>query len=144
MNTKVASEKFNLDKKVIYTLCKDGLIKGAHKENKKWVIPDNTAVILTKSSIKHILIQILKLKNVNNCPISYVDIDSLDNLIICINYLFKMGYISKYDKTETDINKVLLSCVFSDEGFEIVLGKNNQNKIAININCDLNFNLIKK
>lgn len=42
MTTREASEKWNITERRINVLCKEGRIPGAYKENKRWLIPDET------------------------------------------------------------------------------------------------------
>ena len=52
MTTQKASELFGIDRSVISKLCKNNFIIGAHKDSSnKWVIPDETKVILDKNAI---------------------------------------------------------------------------------------------
>lgn len=42
MTTREASEKWNITERRINVLCKEGRIPGAYKDNKRWLIPDET------------------------------------------------------------------------------------------------------
>lgn len=129
MTTKEASELFRISQKDIAKYCKQGLVYQAYKKDgKHWEIPDDTKLILSKKSIISILSVILKLKNKKESPISYKDIDTLEKITLCLDHLYLLGYISKYDKNEKIINNLLYSAILSDDGISLVFSNNKNSR----------------
>ncbi len=65
MTTNEASDIFKIPARKIAELCRLGYVPGAFK-NGRWVIPDETAVIIEKNSIETILYMIKELKILRN------------------------------------------------------------------------------
>lgn len=129
MTTKEASELFRISQKDIAKYCKQGLVYQAYKpDGKHWDIPDDTKLILNKKSIISILSEILKLKNNKESPISYKDIDTLEKTILCLDYLYLLGYISEYDKNEKVKKDLLYSAILSDDGISLVFSNNKNSR----------------
>lgn len=140
MTIREASKKFNLEEKEIRNRQRNDMIPGIYKEDKNIVIPDNTEIIPSKKEIQSFLLQILKYRNNNNIVISRKLCPDQPTLEALMRYLYKRGFIGKYDESNTEhdlISKVQLT----EEGIEYVLGKNNYITINNTITIPLTVNI---
>lgn len=139
MTTKDASIKFKIDQNKITKLCQMGLIPRKYKYKGKWIIPDELDFILDYKIIKHILLQIIILKNNINAAFSKENLSDLEATKKNLDYLVEIGFIHYFDNNKEDTISVLCSCILTNEGLSQVLS--NDCKIANNINLNVNLNL---
>ena len=140
MTIKEASRKFNLDEKEIRNRKDAGMIIGIHKDGRNIVIPDETEIIPSKKDIQSFLLQILRQRNNVNTVISRKlcpDKSTLDSLM---RYLYKRGFIGRYDETSADID-LIAKVQLTDEGIAYILGNKNYISISNAISVPLTVNV---
>lgn len=120
VDTKQAEKKFHISKKQIYELGKKGLC-GIHKEGKKWVIPDNTKILISVSEIRRFLIQVIKYKNNSGytfprdlCPTEII-------LKELVNQQYHNGFIGSTAKGSNAI-EILENVILTEKGIDIAIG----------------------
>lgn len=141
MTTQEACEKFNINKRELLNLCKNQTIP-AYKANKKWVIPDNIPIILNKSVIKYIIVQIINLKNNINFPYSKRYFKNIKELRKILEFIRDVGYINHFNEHSNKYKNILSSCVLTNEGINLVLYKDFNKPINLHLNLNLNFGSI--
>ena len=120
MTTKEAAERSGKSINTIRKLCKEQLIPGAIKRSNKWIIPDETRVILDRMEIKTVLIQIIKYKN-NPCVVVSRKLFHNDQVMSeTIKLLYKLGLIGDYE-WKTEIKELFSSIMLTDEGLKMVI-----------------------
>ena len=109
MTVKEASKKFNLDEKEIRNRQRNDMIIGIRKDGRNIVIPYDTEIIPSKKDIQSFLLQILRQRNNVNTVISRKlcpDKSTPDSLM---RYLYKRGFIGRYDETSTDVDSISIA-----------------------------------
>lgn len=139
MTTKEASDKFKLNIEDIRSACNDNLIPNAYKPSGKWIIPDDTEIILTKMQARKILLDILKYKNNNLGIISGEYTHNSKNLDKAINLLAILGFIGEYT-FNLDIKSLFNTIQLTETGFALLIGGNTDKSKNIYFNL-VNFNL---
>ena len=118
MTTAQASECFHIDTKEIRTLCKEKLIPDAYRFKGKYVIPDDTKVILSKNQIRMILLHLLKYLNSDKHLLPELLNDEIKRSCV-LECLYHLGFIT-YESLS--LEKVRIT----DEGFSFLFeGKHN-------------------
>lgn len=138
MTTKEAYKKFGIKDKEIYELGKLGL-SGITKDGRKWIIPDDTRVLISAMQIRRFLLQILMVKNNEGYLFQRdicVDLDKLKDLI---NQQYNNGFISGLAKGKS-AEKVLKNAKLTDKGIAFVLG--NQLSEQLIENKQININIL--
>lgn len=129
---------FKLSEKDIRKCCKDGMVKGAYKNKNRWIIPDETKIILTKKQVQEFLFQIIKFKNNPNLPISRELCETEEKTKILFDYLFELGLLGEYVFL-SNIKSLFYDVQITDKGFELLMGSYYR---KINVNLIETFNLI--
>ena len=122
MTTKEAADCFNLNERVVRTLCKENKIHGVTKINGKYVIPDESIMIITDENAKAFLLQLLKFKNNSDMTLSSAGADTEDKLRTWLEYLISQGLIG-FCEFSPDYRTLLTRMSLTDKGFDVVFGK---------------------
>ncbi len=139
MTVKEASENFGLSKDLIRKLCREsqkGDIKYIQsvKLNGKWVLNDPD-IILTKSQIQNILLQIIRFKNNPNSAISRRCFPTDDILKTAIKDLCRLGFVTECDGE--NYRELFGTVMITEEGITYLVDKKSEQTItnapAINI-----------
>ena len=137
MTTKEASEKFRVSITEIRKLCSENLIP-SYKQSNRWIINDDVGFIMTEDAIVCLLWQIINIKNNLGYALSLKNIESLQEIEQCLDYLKQQGLISEYNKNEKTFKTVLASAIITSVGMEKIflskkLLKNHNIAISISI-----------
>ena len=144
MTTKEAAERSNKTVAQIRQAIHDKFLEGAI-QNGKYVIPDDTPIIIIKQEVQAFLLQILKFKNNEYTVISRSLCPELEKLRVLSEYLYKkgfIGYVGRFDTEKEFFSKAQLT----DEGFalatENAVVKTKDNKLSFNPSININFSLV--
>ena len=122
MTTKEAAEHFNLSEKVVRTLCKEKKILGVTKPNGKYLIPDNTVMIVTDENARAFLLQLVKYKNNPGIILSNAGADTEEKLHTWHEYLLSQGLVGPCEFS-ANYRTLLDGMSLTDKGFDVVFGK---------------------
>ncbi len=137
MTTKQASEIFNMDRRTIQQLCKEGKIHGVRKVKNQYEIPDETAMIITDEDARAFLWQLLKFKNNPDIVLEESLADTNAKLNTWHNYLIEQGLVGSCEYANK-LKELLERMKLTDKGFAMVVGKKVR---SIHIEPHLNLNV---
>lgn len=148
MTTKEAASVFNIDERIIRTLCKENKIHGVTREkgeNGRYVIPDETVLIVTDENARYFLYQLLKFKNNPKMIFPVACLDREEKLKAWYGYLREQGLIGDCEYS-SDLNTLLSRMSLTEEAIAMVFGKKNSSMLdklhfnpsfhLINVNID--------
>lgn len=144
MTTKDAASIFNIDEKKIRTLCKENKIHGVTREKGekgRYVIPDETVLIVTDENARYFLYQLLKFKNNPKMIFPVACLDSTEKLNAWYEYLREQGLIGDCEFS-SDLNTLLSRMSLTEEAIAMVFGKKDSSILdKIHFNPAFNFNV---
>lgn len=138
MTIKEISSKFKIDEKVIRQSIKDGLIE-ADKTKRPYILSDDLKFIPIKKQLQAFLFQVLKYKNNPNIALNRSMCQNNEQLNILLEYLFKKGFVSKWEICE-DICCSFTSIMLTDDGIDFAVGEKLAQKRLGDFNLTFNFN----
>ena len=135
MTTKQAADKFNMGKREIQKLCKEGKIHGVRKVGNRYEIPDETAMIITDENARTFLWQLLKFKNNPNIILEGSFADTDEKLKAWHTYMTERNLVGSCQYA-SELKELLMTMQLTEKGFEMITGKT-----ASNIHIEPSFNI---
>lgn len=142
MTVKEAANKFGRNENEIRAIIRDGFLL-AHKEKGKYIIPNDTQIIISKTEIQIFLLQIIKYKNNEHYVISRKGCPCFEELKILADYLYINGLIGQINTYKNE-DEFFQKAKLTDKGFDLILGtvtKKAKNDIKFSIIPSLNINV---
>lgn len=134
MTIKKAKERFGIDDKTLQKLCRDSRAENipyieAVKINNKWIIDDNTNIIITKQQITDVLYQLLKYKNNKNATISRRCFPNDEVLYMTYKKLYSLGFVTQGLSNFTNLDQLFSMLMVTEEGFDFLFKNKSRNRI---------------
>ena len=145
MKTKEAIDKFNITGKEIYKLGNFGW-SGVKKKGREWIVSDDEEILISVNCIRAFLYHVLRFKNNEGYVFPRKMCPDDRTLVAIINQQYRNGLVGDRACGD-DFNSILNNIKLTDEGFDLVFGKAQSNKlnscseIKINMNPNINIGL---
>lgn len=142
MTTKEAASIFNIDERTIRALCKEQKINGVTRgKNGRYIIPDDTTLIVTDENARYFIYQLIKFKNNPKMVFPVRNLDEPEKLRVWYEYLRDQGLIGNC-QFSTDLNTLLSQMSLTEEAIAMVFGQKKSSVLdKIHFNPSFNLNV---